>query len=221
MKPKKISENLFREISRLITETRNQVAVTVNAELVILYWNIGNIIRKEILKEQRAEYGKQVMKSLSDQLTQKYGKGYSKQNLLHFVRFAETFTESEKVYTLCRQFSWSHFRTLIYIDDELKREFYIEMCRLERWSVRALRGRIDSMLFERTAIAKKPDEQIRQELKSLKDEDKLSPDLVFKDPYLLNFLGLKDTFNEKDLESAILHELQSRIVFELPLKIKT
>src|SRR5699024_5361546 len=168
MKPKKISENLFREISRLITETRNQVAVTVNAELVILYWNIGNIIRKEILKEQRAEYGKQVMKSLSDQLTQKYGKGYSKQNLLHFVRFAETFTESEKVYTLCRQFSWSHFRTLIYIDDELKREFYIEMCRLERWSVRALRGRIDSMLFERTAIAKKPDEQIRQELKSLK-----------------------------------------------------
>jgi predicted nuclease of restriction endonuclease-like (RecB) superfamily len=102
----------------------------------------------------------------------------------------------------------------MYIDNALKREFYIEISQLENWSVRQLNERINSMLYERTAISKKPDETIKQDLQLLKDEQKLSPDLVFRDPYFLDFLGLKDTYSEKDLETAIIAELQ-RFILEL------
>ena len=98
------------------------------------------------------------------------------------------------------------------MDDPLKRDFYIQMCSLEKWSVRTFRDRIQSMLYERTAISRKPEQTIRNELDMLKDDQKLSPDLVFRDPYFLDFLGLKDTYSEKDLESAILAELQRFIV---------
>ena len=98
------------------------------------------------------------------------------------------------------------------MDDPLKREFYIEICKLEHWSVRQLQERINSMLFERTAISKKPEETIKQDLQKLKEEKQLSADLIFRDPYLLGFLGLADTYNEKDLESAILAEMQRFII---------
>src|SRR6516225_3122279 len=104
------------------------------------------------------------------------------------VRFAETFPESPIVQTLSAQLGWSHFIELLPIDDALKRDFYAEMCRLERWSVRTLRTRIAGMLFERTAIAKKSEEVIRRELQALRQEDRLTPDLVFRDPYILDFL---------------------------------
>jgi predicted nuclease of restriction endonuclease-like (RecB) superfamily len=104
---------------------------------------------------------------------------------------------------------WSHFVELIPIADQLKRDFYAEMCRVERWSVRTLRDRIQGMLYERTAIARKPEEQVRQEIALLRDEDQLTPDMVFRDPYVLDFLGLADTYSEKDLESGILRELEA------------
>jgi len=104
--------------------------------------------------------------------------------------------------------SWSHFKAIIYLDDPLKRDFYAEMCRVESWNTRTLQKKIDSMLFERTALSKKPDELIRLELDGLRDEDRLTPDLVFRDPYFLDFLGLADRYLEKDLESAILRELE-------------
>jgi len=110
--------------------------------------------------------------------------------------------------TLAAKLSWSHFKDLIYIQDPLKREFYAEMCRHESWSVRTLRKKIDAMLFERTALSKKPDEVIVQELQDLRKTDKLSPDLVFRDPYFLDFLGLRDRYVEKDIEDAILRELE-------------
>jgi predicted nuclease of restriction endonuclease-like (RecB) superfamily len=104
---------------------------------------------------------------------------------------------------------WSHFQLLIPLKDQLKREFYAEMCRLKRWSVRTLRDRIDGLLYERTAIARKPEEQARQDLAALREEDRLTPDLVFRDPYGLDFLGLHDMFSEADLEQAILREPES------------
>jgi predicted nuclease of restriction endonuclease-like (RecB) superfamily len=107
---------------------------------------------------------------------------------------------------------WTHFLRLIPIQDPLKRDFYAEMCRAENWSTRMLQQRIQSMLYERTALSKKPDKLIRRELKQLRDEDKLTPDLVFRDPYVLDFLGLKDTYAEEDLESAILREMESFIL---------
>jgi len=206
--------NLFSEIKLLIEDARQTVAVAVNAATTILYWNIGRRVNNEILEHKRAEYGKEVVKSLSHELTQEYGKGWSEQHIWHCLRFAETFPEKEILYALSRQLSWTHFRTIMYLNDELKREFYIQMTRIENWNTRTLNEKIDSMLFERTAISKKPEELIKKELKELRDENKLSPDLVFRDPYFLNFLGLEDNYSEKSLEDAILRELE-RFILEL------
>ena len=141
-----------------------------------------------------------------------YGKGFSERNLAYMIRFAEVFPQKKILHTLCAKLSWSHIRQVIYIENDLKRLFYTELCRIEHWSVRTLREKIGGMLYERTAISKKPDKLIKQELKSLREEDKLTPDLVFRDPYFLDFLGLKDTYAEKDIESAILREMESFIL---------
>ena len=143
-----------------------------------------------------------------------YGKGWGEKHLFHCIRFAETLPDEQIVYALRRELTWTHIRSLIYIEDAIKREFYIEMCKLERWSSRQLQERMKSMLYERTAISKKPDETIQQDLALLKNEQQLSTDLVFRDPYFLDFLGLKDTYSEKDLETSILAELQ-RFIIEL------
>lgn len=124
------------------------------------------------------------------------------------LRFAEVFEDEKIVYAVSRQLSWTHLRSLIYIDDPLKREFYLEMCRSEGWSTRTLQGRLDSMLFERTALSREPDELLTSELATLRNQGVLSPNLVLKDPYVLDFLGLRDRYLEKDLEDAILRELE-------------
>ncbi len=206
------NRGLFSEIKSLIDESRQRVASAVNAELTALYWNIGKRIKTDILKNERAEYGKQVVATLSQQLTLAYGKGWSEQQLRHCLRFAETFPNKEIVYALRIELSWTHIRQLIFIDDEIKRTFYIEMCKLETWSSRTLQNRMNSMLYERTAISKKPEETIKHDLAKLEKEQQLNPDLVFRDPYFLDFLGLSDTYSEKDLEEAILVELQRFIV---------
>jgi predicted nuclease of restriction endonuclease-like (RecB) superfamily len=128
------------------------------------------------------------------------------------IRFAEVFPSQQVVGTLSQCLGWSHFVEIIYLPNDLQRDFYAEMCRIERWSVRTLRAKVQSMLFERTALSRKPAELARQELEALREEDRLTPDLVFRDPYLLHFLGLADSYNEKDLETAILHELQQFIL---------
>jgi predicted nuclease of restriction endonuclease-like (RecB) superfamily len=202
---------IAEDIKRLIEQSKQQLAVTVNATLSMLYWQVGKRINEEILQNQRAEYGKQIIQTLSLQLTEGYGSGWGEKQLRQCMQLAAVFVEKEIVYTLCRELSWSHIRLIMFMSDPLKREFYIEMCKLEKWSVRTFQDRIQSMLYERTAISKKPELTIQNDLDLLKNEQKLSPDLVFKDPYVLDFLGLKDTFSEKDLESSILAELQQFI----------
>ena len=210
--PDILSQDLFREISDLINSARKKIAVSINTELSILYWSIGRRIQTEILQHDRAEYGESTFQNLSDFLTRVYGKGWSEKQLRHCLRSAETFTDEEKFYTLCRQLSWTHIKALMYIDDPLKREFYIELCIHENWSSRQLQDRIRSQLFERTAISRKPEETIAADLSTLRQNKELSPDLSFRDPYLLDFLGLGDKYSEKDLESAILAELQHFIL---------
>ena len=211
-KPEKYNKDLFSEIKQLIEENRKTVALTVNSVLTATYWNIGKKINDEILRNKRAEYGKLIVASLSRQLTQEFGRGWSVKQLRHCLYFVETFPDFEIVSTLWRQLSWSHFKEIIYLKTELERDFYSQMCRIENWSVRTLRKKIDSMLFERTAISKKPEELIKIELKQLKEEDKLSPDLIFRDPYVLDFLNLKNTYLEKDFEVAIIRELENFIL---------
>ena len=176
--------------------------------MVNLYWQVGTRIRTEILKNQRADYGKQICSTLSIKLTAEFGKGFSHPNLAKMLVFAELFPDHQILLTLSRNLSWSHFVELLRLRDELKREFYAEMCRVENWSVRTLRDKINGMLYERTALSRKTDELAKQEIAELRDEDKLTPGLVFRDPYFLDFLGLNDTYTENDLERAILRELE-------------
>lgn len=210
----KTTNSLVSEVKSLIEQSRQQVSVAVNATITLLYWSIGKKINEEILKDQRAEYGKQIVRSLSAQLTKDYGNGWSEKHLRHCLRFAETIADEQIVSALRRQLSWTHIKSIIYIDEELKRLFYIEMCKIENWSTRTLQERINSMLYERTTISKKPEETIKKELQQLSKASQITPDLVFRDPYFLDFLGLKDTYSEKDLESATIAELQ-RFIAEL------
>jgi len=202
------TDAVFDDIRRLISEARAGLAVTVNAALTLLYWRVGQRIRSEVLQGERAEYGEQVIGSLARRLETEHGRGFGAKNLRHMVRFAEVFASEEIVYSLSRQLSWTHLRTLIYLDDPLKREFYLEMCRNERWSTRTLQERLDSMLFERTALSRQSDALLADELAALRERGELSPSLVLKDPYVLDFLGLRDRYLERDLEDAILRELE-------------
>jgi predicted nuclease of restriction endonuclease-like (RecB) superfamily len=210
--PRPSANPLITEIKDLIAESRQQVAVAVNSAMSLLYWQIGRRINEEVLNNKRAEYGKEIVHTLSAQLTSEFGKGWSEKHLRHCLRFAETFPDIEIVSALWRQLTWTHLKTIIYIDEPLKRHFYVEMCKLEKWSVRTFQERINSMLYERTAISKKPELTIQNELELLKNSKQISPDLVFRDPYFLDFLGLKDTYSEKDLEESILVELQKFII---------
>lgn len=209
-----INKGFISEIKSLIESSKQNIAVSVNAEMTILYWQIGKRVNIEVLQGTRADYGKQVVVLLSQNLIVEYGQGWSEKHLRHCLRFSEVFPDFQIVSTLWRQLSWSHLKEVIYIEDPLKREFYIEMCKHERWSVRTFRDRIQSMLYERTSISRKPEETIKNDLLLLKYEQKMNPDLVFRDPYFLDFLGLKDTYSEKDLETSIIAELQ-RFIIEL------
>lgn len=203
---------LLTDLRELILQARRQVAQTVNAGLTLLYWHIGTRIRRDLLKEKRAEYGAKILQAVSAKLVAEFGRGYSERNMANMIRFAEVFPDPEILHALRAKLGWTHFRTIIWLDDPLKRDFYAEMCRIENWSTRTLEKKIGSMLFERTALSKKPAKLAERELKELREEDKLTPDLVFRDPYFLDFLGLKDTYAEKDMEAAILREMEAFIL---------
>jgi DUF1016 N-terminal domain len=163
---------LFSAIKTLIETSKTNVAVLVNAEMTLLYWNIGKHINDEILKNKRAAYGKEIVISLALQLKKEFGSGWSDKQLRHCLRFAETFKDKTIVSTLRRQLSWTHIKSLIYIDDNLKRDFYIEMCKMDKWNTRTLESRINSLMYERTVISKMPEETIINEIEALKKDEK-------------------------------------------------
>lgn len=205
---------LYERIVILIENAKKNVVNTVNNEMTLLYWNIGKDITDNVLNNQKAEYGKAVIRELSQKLTLEYGRGYSRANLFRMLKLYEYFDDFKKFSTLSRKLSWSHFVELLQVQDKIKREFYATMCSNEYWSVRTLRERIGSALFERTAISKKPEETIINDLQLLSNENKMTTNLFFRDPYILDFLDLKDTYSEKDLESAIISELE-RFILEM------
>lgn len=207
--PDPSSPHLVADIRQLIEVSRTELAVTVNSTLTLLYWQIGQRIHSEVLQGERAGYGEQIVLTLSRQLETDYGRGFSSKNLRHMLRFAQAFPDVDIVSAVRRQLSWTHIKALIYIEDPLKREFYVEMCKAEGWSTRTLLDRLDSMLFERTALSRKPDELLATELAALRATGAFTPNLILKDPYVLEFLGLQDRYLEKDLEDAILRELEN------------
>jgi len=203
-----LPQGLIDELRQMIDRSRESVASVVNSTLAMLYWHVGSRVQAEALNNERAGYGHQIVATVSRQLAAEYGNAFTEKNLRRMVQFSQIFPEKEIVVSLIRQLTWTHFIALIPIKDPLKRDFYAEMCRVQRWNVRTLRKQIGSMLFERTALSKKPESLIEYEIERLRKEDRLSPDLVFRDPYFLGFLKLKDRYIEKDLEDAIMREME-------------
>jgi len=205
------NENLVEELKSLIASTKEQVSVSVNSSLTLMYWHIGRKIEENILQNSRADYGKEIVNSVSSQLVKEFGKSFSTRNLFYMIKFYKVFDDEKIVHSLSSQLTWTHIRSLIAIKDDLKRTFYIEMAKLDKWSTRTLNDRIDSMLYERTALSKKPDELITYELEKL-NEGVITPNMILKDPYVLDFLELNDRYLEKDLEDAILRDIENFIL---------
>lgn len=195
---------LFSDVCKIIEETRYRIASSVNAEVCLMNWHIGKRVKEDVLYNKRAEYGKEILKNLALQLTERYGKGWGHEKLKHCVRSAYLFSEDEIGYAVRTQLTWTHLRSLMGIEDELKRKFYMEMVRIERWDTRTLDKKIDAMFYERTALSRKPNKLIKKELQSIEETNVLTPDIVFRSSYFLDVLGLADSYSEKDLEDAIL-----------------
>jgi predicted nuclease of restriction endonuclease-like (RecB) superfamily len=206
--------SLFRKVSHIIETSRQRAYTAVNSEIVLMYWHIGEAIKTGVPGNEKPEYGKAVIEELSVQLTQRYGKGFRVRNLFNMLRLYEAYPDAAILHTLCAKLSWSHLRKLMYIDEPTQRDFYATMAVNERWSVRVMNERINSMLFERTLISKKPELTIANDLQTLREKKEMSTDLFFRDPYMLDFLDLADTYSERDFESAILHELE-RFILEM------
>ena len=214
---------LLADLRTLIHGARERVASVANSVQTMLYWHVGRRLLKENIREGRGAYGKRILATVSQELGAEFGEGFSYSALTRMVRFAESMADESIVATLSQQLSWSHFQVLLPIKDPLARDFYAEMCRIEpnraessrieRWDIRTFRSKIGGMLFQRTALSKNPKAVISSEISNLRD-GRITPEVVFRDPYLLDFLGLKGAFSEHDLENAILREIEG-VLLEL------
>jgi predicted nuclease of restriction endonuclease-like (RecB) superfamily len=209
-----ISSSLITELRALIEQSRTRVKRDVDSEMVLLYWHVGSRIRSEVLQNERAGYGQRVIEYVAQELSSQYGQGFGKRNVASMVRFAEMVQDVEILQTLSATLSWSHVIELLPIKDALERDFYLEMVRLENWSVRTMRDRMKTLLYQRTALSRKPELTIKHDLEQIRQTGQISTDFLFRDPYVLDFLELNDTYSEKDLENAILRELE-RFLLEL------
>ncbi len=203
----------MQDLRRIIEQARGHVAATANYEQTMMYWHIGERINRDVLGNKRAEYGMKIVSQVATQLQYEYGKkGFEPRNIRRMMQFATLFPEEQIVAQLARKLFWSHFIEVLPLKDSLQRDFYITMAASGRWGRDRLRKEIDGMLFERTAISGKPDEFIKKELASLRDDDVMSPDLVFKSPYFLEFAGLKGMYSEKTLEDCLVAHLEQFII---------
>ncbi len=212
--PESVDESgLLSDLRGLIQSARQRIASVANATTTFLFWSVGRRLLRENLQAGRAAYGKQILATVSQELTGEFGPGFNYTGLTRMVRFAEWMTDERILVALSQELSWSHFVELLPIKEPLARDFYAEMCRIERWDVRTLRQKIGGMLFERTALSRRPKAVVAAGIATLRD-GQVTPDLVFRDPYVLDLLGLKGAYSERDLESAILRELEG-VLLEL------
>lgn len=207
-------DRLFGDVASLIEAARQRTAAAINSELVMLYWSIGKRVREDVLGGERAAYGREVVRGLAERLTLRYGRGYSRQNLERMMKFARLYPSAEICSPLARQLTWTNIVELLTVDEQPKRDFYLAMCAHERWSKRTLRAKIDDKLFERTVAARGSINGIEVEIASLRESGVTTPGLAFRDPYVLDFLGLASKHSEAELEQAILDEMQ-RFLLEL------
>lgn len=205
-----VDENkLYDDVSTLIETTQRHTLREISRTGVMLYWHIGQRTNSDILHCGRAEYGARIIQNLAKKLQVNYGNGFGSRVVHRCVQFAKEFLDEKIVLSLSIHLKWTHFVLLLSIDNKLKREFYAEMCRIERWSTRRLHEKIDAMLFERTAIAKKPEKIIEAEITKLRETDIVKPDLIIQDPYVFKYLGARQFEDEKTLEDAIISDIEA------------
>ena len=200
-------EPLHDELRDLIAASRQRLAATVNAELTLLYWRIGQRLASEVLGGERAQYGAQLMDRLGERLAGEFGRGFEAKNLRRMVQFAQAFPDAEIVASLMRQLSWTHFLQLLPLKSEPARHFFARRCVAERWSVRELHRQIERKAYERSEIA-----SVQGAVLAAPSAEASTPAVVFKDPYFLDFLGLRQGHDEADLETAILRQLEAFIL---------
>ena len=204
------AKGLFTDICGIVDAARIRFANSANAEIVLEYWSIGTRINKEVLFGHRARYGDKTVERLSIDLCRHYAtREFNLRNLRRMMQFAQEFPRIEIVSRVATQLSWSHIVEILPIRDGLQRDFYLTLAATQRWGRDELRNKIDGMLFERTEISGKPDDFIRKELSDVQSGRPLNPELVFKDPYFLDFTGLKGFYSERDLEEVLISGIQS------------
>lgn len=203
------SENtLYTDVCDIIDTAKVRIANYVNTNVCMTYWNIGKRIKEDILFNKRAEYGKEIVRSLSIRLNQRYGKGWGYKTLQHCIRAAYTFSEDEIAYATRRQLYWSHLRSIMYIKDELERKFYIEMTALEHWDTRTLDDKIDKHFYLTTALSRRPEELVRKQLDEFRETQVMNPDMVFRSSYFLDMFGLPESFSENELEQKVVEQVE-------------
>jgi predicted nuclease of restriction endonuclease-like (RecB) superfamily len=200
-KPEIAEQKLINDMSSLIEKSKHSVAVYANATLTMLFWNVGKRINEVILNNKRAEYGKQIVVMVSRELQEKYGRNFEPRNVRRMMQFAEQFSDLKIVSALTTQLSWSHFVEILPLKIVEAKLFYAEQAVKENWGTRELRRQIERKAYERKEIA---NSQI--------SKSQTIPQNTFKDPYIFDFLGLKNGYLEKDLETAILRELENFIL---------
>jgi predicted nuclease of restriction endonuclease-like (RecB) superfamily len=196
---------LVSDIGTLLNNGRKQMAIAVNTSMVQTYWSIGkHIVEFEQKGNERAEYGSNLINRLSRDLTERYGKGFGKSNLLYIRKFYLTFPKSG---TVSHLLTWSHFYEILKKDDPMEINFYVKQCEIEGWSVRELKRQMQSMLFHRLALSKDKE----QVLKLAEEGQQVQkPEDILRDPYVFDFVGLPETTNysEKDLEDGLLQQFE-------------
>lgn len=198
-------DSLINQIGQELLSARKSAVQTVNNILVQTYWNIGKyIVEFEQVGKERAKYGDELLLNLSKDLTLKFGKGFSKSNLIYIRKLYLAFPKSE---TLSHLLSWSHYFEILKADDELEINFYVKQCELENWSVRELKRQMKSMLFHRIALSKDKEKVLELSKSGIQIEE---PKDIVKDPYVLEFLGIKEkeAYLEGELEDKIVTNLQ-------------
>ena len=198
-----LDETFYTSIKELLEQARKRIYRNINSEMVLTYWQIGKMIVEKQGREDRAKYGDNLIKELSIKLTNDFGRGFDTTNLRNMRQFYLVFQKRD---TVCSELSWSHYRLLMRLDDNNARQFYVKEAITGNWSVRQLEREINTFSYQRY-LASHGNHDVVED--AAKRELPSEPQSIIKDPYVLDFLGLKpdSAFYEKDLESALITHL--------------
>lgn len=200
------TNGLYGEIRAILAEARRGIARAVNSTLVEAYWQVGrHIVEYEQGGNAKSAYGSDLIGDLSRRLVPEFGQGFNATNLRHMRNFYLCFPNQ---HTLCAKLTWSHYRTLLKVEDKTARDFYVEECASENWSVRQLQRQINTLYYQRL-LASRDKQTVRQEIQATQPRP-LEPREIIRDPYILDFIGIPqgEHFLESDLETALLSKLQ-------------